>query len=195
VALTQRAKLLQEENDELYGLLKSSETGGLMEEVRELRRAVRRMEGALQESHSIIHSLSTEVEKCYETLSRPSDGYHPRHAPPSRPIPTGPRKRARVSPSPQQAPRSLPPTGPGSASPRPRLSKMEVDERSPDRYRRDRPARRRPSKEGETEGDRDRDRARDRDREERDYGRRNGRDRDRRGGRGPERGLAERMGL
>ena len=47
VALTQRAKLLQEENDELYGLLRRSETGGLKEEVRGLRRAMRRMEGAL----------------------------------------------------------------------------------------------------------------------------------------------------
>jgi WTAP/Mum2p family len=47
VALTQRAKLLQEENDELYELLKRSETGRLKEEVRGLRRAMKRMEGAL----------------------------------------------------------------------------------------------------------------------------------------------------
>ena len=46
-ALTQRAKLLQEENDELYGLLKRSETGRLKEEVRGLRRALKRMESAL----------------------------------------------------------------------------------------------------------------------------------------------------
>lgn len=48
VALLQRAKLLQEENDELYELLKHSATGRLKEEVRGLRRAVRRMEGALK---------------------------------------------------------------------------------------------------------------------------------------------------
>lgn len=47
VALTQRAKLLQEENDELYELLKRSETGRLKEEVRGLRRALKRMENAL----------------------------------------------------------------------------------------------------------------------------------------------------
>ena len=47
-ALTQRAKLLQEENDELYELLKSGETGRLKEEVRGLRRAVDRLETALR---------------------------------------------------------------------------------------------------------------------------------------------------
>ena len=47
VALTQRAKLLQEENDELSELFKHSETGRLKEEVRGLRRALKRMEGAL----------------------------------------------------------------------------------------------------------------------------------------------------
>ena len=48
IALAQRAKLLQEENDELYELLKSSETGKLKEEVRGLRRAVNRLETALR---------------------------------------------------------------------------------------------------------------------------------------------------
>jgi hypothetical protein len=47
VALTQRANLLQEENNELYELLKHSETGRLKEEVRGLRRAMKRMESAL----------------------------------------------------------------------------------------------------------------------------------------------------
>ena len=47
-ALAQRAKLLQEENDELYELLKSSETGKLKEEVRGLRRAVNKLETALR---------------------------------------------------------------------------------------------------------------------------------------------------
>ncbi len=47
-ALAQRAKLLQEENDELYELLKSSETGKLKEEVRGLRRAANRLETALR---------------------------------------------------------------------------------------------------------------------------------------------------
>lgn len=47
-ALTQRTRLLQEENDELYELLKHGETGKLKEEVRGLRRVVGRLEGALK---------------------------------------------------------------------------------------------------------------------------------------------------
>lgn len=47
-ALTLRAKLLQEENDELYELLKFGETGKLKEEVKGLRRVVQRLEGALR---------------------------------------------------------------------------------------------------------------------------------------------------
>lgn len=47
-ALTQRTRILQEENDELYELLKQGETGKLKEEVRGLRRAVERLEGALR---------------------------------------------------------------------------------------------------------------------------------------------------
>lgn len=81
-ALTQRARLLQEENDELYNLLKHGETGKLKEEVRGLRRVVDKLEGALRgtrlyplsdllpknlpwgssppktESHQVISSLS-----------------------------------------------------------------------------------------------------------------------------------------
>ena len=47
-ALIQRAKILQEENDELYELLKSGETGRLKEDVRALRRVVQKLEGALR---------------------------------------------------------------------------------------------------------------------------------------------------
>jgi len=76
-ALTQRAHLLQEENDELYELLKHSETGKLKDEARGLRRVVAKLEVALNgvlpfpetqlsytekvsrtESHQIISSLS-----------------------------------------------------------------------------------------------------------------------------------------
>ncbi|KAI0251259.1 hypothetical protein BJV78DRAFT_1212085 [Lactifluus subvellereus] len=71
-ALAQRAKLLQEENDELYELLKSSETGKLKEEVRGLRRAVNRLETALRESHQVIRSLSDELEKSYEIVLPPT---------------------------------------------------------------------------------------------------------------------------
>ena len=47
-ALTQRVKVLQEENDELYELLKTGETGKLKEDVRSLRRVVPKLEGALR---------------------------------------------------------------------------------------------------------------------------------------------------
>ena len=47
-ALTQRARLLQEENDELYELLKHGEIGLMKEEVHGLRRAVLRLESALR---------------------------------------------------------------------------------------------------------------------------------------------------
>lgn len=74
-ALTARNKLLQDENDELYELLKSTETGRLKEEARGLKRAVTRLEvalkgvcsactsfdwanGILVDSHQIIKSLS-----------------------------------------------------------------------------------------------------------------------------------------
>ena len=47
-ALTQRTRVLQEENDELYELLKRSETGKLKDEVQGLRRVVKKLEGALK---------------------------------------------------------------------------------------------------------------------------------------------------
>lgn len=47
-ALTQRVKVLQEENDELYEILKIGETGRLKEDVRSLRRVVQKLEGALR---------------------------------------------------------------------------------------------------------------------------------------------------
>lgn len=51
-ALVQRAKSLQEENDELYELLKTGETGRLKENVRALRRVVQKLEGALRGVYS-----------------------------------------------------------------------------------------------------------------------------------------------
>lgn len=61
-ALTQRVRLLQEENDELYDLLRHGETGKLKEEVRGLRRVVDRLESALRGkrySHRAILVLTT----------------------------------------------------------------------------------------------------------------------------------------
>lgn len=45
--LIQRTRILQEENDELYEILRSSETGKLKEEVRCLKSVITRMERAL----------------------------------------------------------------------------------------------------------------------------------------------------
>jgi hypothetical protein len=45
--LLQRTRILQEENDELYELLRTSETGKLKEEVRSLKRVVSRLQAAL----------------------------------------------------------------------------------------------------------------------------------------------------
>ncbi|KAF8826859.1 hypothetical protein HHX47_DHR5001103 [Lentinula edodes] len=47
-ALTQRVRVLQDENDELYGILKRGETGRLKEEVQSLKRIVHKLEGALR---------------------------------------------------------------------------------------------------------------------------------------------------
>lgn len=47
-ALMQRARVLQDENDELYGLLRLSETGQLKEEVRSLKKVVSRLDRALK---------------------------------------------------------------------------------------------------------------------------------------------------
>ena len=47
-ALVQRAKLLQEENDELYAVLRRNETGKLDEEVKALRRMVGKLERSLR---------------------------------------------------------------------------------------------------------------------------------------------------
>jgi len=47
-ALTQRVQLLQEENDELYALLRRSETGKLRDQVASMTQMVERLEAALQ---------------------------------------------------------------------------------------------------------------------------------------------------
>ncbi|KAI0322528.1 hypothetical protein OF83DRAFT_1093746 [Amylostereum chailletii] len=155
-ALTQRVKLLQEENDELYELLKSTETGRLKEEVRGLRRAMGKMETALRESHQVIRSLSDELDKSYETVLPSVRSYAPTNAhghpnsrqphqvPPhlatsngngtSKPLPTGPRahKKPRLS-SANASPATLaiPLPRASQASARSTSRHMESPERSP----------------------------------------------------------------
>jgi len=58
-ALTARLSALQQENEELYGFLKSSTTAKMHEEVRALRRVVQKLEGALKGSFS-LRSLATQ---------------------------------------------------------------------------------------------------------------------------------------
>ncbi|KZV76122.1 hypothetical protein PENSPDRAFT_680573 [Peniophora sp. CONT] len=104
-ALTARNKLLQDENDELYELLKSTETGRLKEEARGLKRAVSRLELALKDSHQIIKSLSDELDKTHDAalpVRAKTNMYASMNPPASngsaKPVPTGPRaqKRQRV---------------------------------------------------------------------------------------------------
>ncbi|EJF61168.1 hypothetical protein BD309DRAFT_986557 [Dichomitus squalens] len=119
-ALIQRAKILQEENDELYELLKTGETGRLKEDVRSLRRVVQKLEGALRESHQVIASLSAELEKSQDALLQ-SHGrqLHPGHQP--SPAPRGHQLPPHLS----NGAAKLPPTGP-RAHKKPRLSESQM---------------------------------------------------------------------
>jgi hypothetical protein len=70
-ALTQRARSLQEENDELYDLLKQGETGKLKEEVQGLRRLVEKLEGALR-GMSLLHGMlsALQINLALQNLTR-----------------------------------------------------------------------------------------------------------------------------
>lgn len=74
-ALAQRVKTVQNENDELYDLLKKSETGRLKEEVRSLSRVVNKLESALRGTCITVSSLtpphyvSTDSHKIILSLS------------------------------------------------------------------------------------------------------------------------------
>ncbi|KAM6495779.1 hypothetical protein JOM56_008485 [Amanita muscaria] len=154
-ALSQRAQLLQEENDELYEVLKHGETGKLKEEVRGLRRVVERLETALRQSHQVIETLSAELEKSYSTYlvsvrqtantaSNKADSHSPRNSyhplPRStqsgngshggKPPPTGPRahKKPRLS-----EPRAATPTR-SSASAREYTSRHESHHRAKNQH-------------------------------------------------------------
>lgn len=60
--LLQRTRVLQEENDELYGLLRSSETGKLKEETRCLKKVITRMERALAGVYIALRSFPIPTE-------------------------------------------------------------------------------------------------------------------------------------
>ncbi|KAF9247323.1 hypothetical protein BU15DRAFT_39465 [Melanogaster broomeanus] len=207
-ALTQRVRLLQEENDELYELLKHGETGKLKEEVRGLRRVVDRLESALRESHQVIASMSTELDKSYQSFQSslrqkqinsnmhraPSRDYHNPPQPPStsnglsKPPPTAPRayKKPRLSDvkiSPAQSTVSLPPSkaqplDKHESSRSPRISPPEARPKSNVKMEVDEDSRTRPRSPRERDRERQRDKERVRDRE-RDRDRDRERDRDR----------------
>ncbi|KAF8605401.1 hypothetical protein BDV93DRAFT_554771 [Ceratobasidium sp. AG-I] len=61
-AISQRIKLLQAENDELYELLRVSEAARAREEVVGLRKVVKRLEGLLADAEVKISDLSSKVD-------------------------------------------------------------------------------------------------------------------------------------
>ncbi|KAI6105811.1 hypothetical protein F5141DRAFT_1236101 [Pisolithus sp. B1] len=132
-ALTHRIRVLQEENDELYEILRCGETGKLKEEVKGLRHVVERLESALRESHQVITTLSTELDKSYQSFQSSFKPKHHANAH-SQPYTVPPREPSyqsqHYSHLPQHATQSqstsnglskLPPTGP-RAHKKPRLA-------------------------------------------------------------------------
>ncbi|KAH6915332.1 hypothetical protein BKA70DRAFT_1420266 [Coprinopsis sp. MPI-PUGE-AT-0042] len=111
-ALIQRSRLLQEENDELYEILKVKETGKLKEEARGLRRVVHRLESGLRESHSVIAALTTELEKTNEALMATSKHINAHPHPEPRHESRSPRNAYRETSSMNNGSARHPPTGP-----------------------------------------------------------------------------------
>ncbi|KIK68022.1 hypothetical protein GYMLUDRAFT_54725 [Collybiopsis luxurians FD-317 M1] len=132
-ALTQRVRVLQDENDELYDILKKGETGRLKEEVQSLKRIVHKLEGALKESHEVIISLSTELDKAYQTFNSSTitrttspQNYQ------SNSIHNGVRAYPRFHTKNSGGAGRLPPTGPRAHShKKQRLSQVDQEENSP----------------------------------------------------------------
>ncbi|KDN38188.1 hypothetical protein RSAG8_09691, partial [Rhizoctonia solani AG-8 WAC10335] len=60
-AITQRLRLLQTENDELYDLLRASESTRQREEVVGLRRTIKRLEGQLEGAEARIVDLTSKL--------------------------------------------------------------------------------------------------------------------------------------
>jgi len=107
--LIQRTRVLQDENDELYEILRSSETGKLKEEVRCLKKVATRMERALADSNNSITVLTDELEKSHkEVLS--SQNAEPRNS--RRDSPSPPRRDARSIPPGSPNSHKAIPTGP-----------------------------------------------------------------------------------
>ncbi|THH32950.1 hypothetical protein EUX98_g1251 [Antrodiella citrinella] len=123
-ALTQRVKVLQDENDELYELLKTGETGRLKDDVRALQRVVQKLESALRESHQAITTLSEELDKSQAAIlanNKPNSHMYTNAGgvQPSSHLPTGPAQHASAA----LISRKPPPTAPRAhVHKKPRLS-------------------------------------------------------------------------
>ncbi|KAH9853557.1 hypothetical protein C2E23DRAFT_868001 [Lenzites betulinus] len=122
-ALVQRVKILQEENDELYELLKTAETGRLKEDVRALRRVVQKLEGALRESHQVIAGLSAELERSQDSLLQ-AHGRQPHRPHQPSPAPRNHQPPPHLTTA-TNGTGKLPPTGP-RAHKKPRLSESQI---------------------------------------------------------------------
>ncbi|KIY74092.1 hypothetical protein CYLTODRAFT_484844 [Cylindrobasidium torrendii FP15055 ss-10] len=107
-ALSQRVKTLQDENDELYDILKKSETGRLKEEVQTLSNVVTKLDTALRESHKVIQCLSNELDQTHDTFARNHD------LPKPKPSPRNHYSQRSVSSASSVPSSKLPPTGPRS---------------------------------------------------------------------------------
>ncbi|KAH9943508.1 uncharacterized protein BXZ73DRAFT_97547 [Epithele typhae] len=138
-ALIQRAKILQEENDELYELLKTGETGRLKEDVRVLRRVVQKLEGALRGASLPVSPTKYDVQAAGspQNPTKSSHPYPPRSTSPrtrsSTPkgVKSCPPRRLGAPPAPSaNGSGKLPPTGP-RAHKKPRLSDMQKSPTGP----------------------------------------------------------------
>ncbi|CAE6478879.1 unnamed protein product [Rhizoctonia solani] len=150
-AITQRLKLLQTENDELYQLLRASESARQREEVVGLRRTIKRLEGLLEGAEARVADLTSKLDQGRMSLAKSVVQQQHQH---------------RRSSTPDQRRSASPPRRSGPAANRPRERSREHDrDRDRDREReRDRERDRDRERERDRDWDRERDRDRDRDR-------------------------------
>ncbi|CAE7219923.1 unnamed protein product [Rhizoctonia solani] len=146
-AITQRLKLLQTENDELYELLRASESTRQREEVVGLQRTIKRLESQLEGSEARIADLTSKLDQGRISVAKSVVQQQNQH---------------RRSSTPDQRRSASPPRRSGPASTRPRERSREHD-RDRDRER-DRERDRDRERERDRDRDWDRDRERDRDR-------------------------------
>ncbi|CAE6412263.1 unnamed protein product [Rhizoctonia solani] len=166
-AITQRLKLLQTENDELYELLRASELARQREEVLGLRRTIKRLENQLEGKLCCVYltlyaadswTFSSGAETRIAELNSKLD--HGRM-----PLAKSVAQQQTRSSTPDQRRSASPPRRSVPASSRPRERSREHDHRERERDRdRDRERERERERDRDRDWDRDRERDRDRDR-------------------------------